>query len=112
MTPQLKTNADSTDVNITHDNLGWHGTKFEADFDDVSVSFWNKAARPCRITFHKENPTDGLTFGTPYIGLAANGVISLNILVRNSVTPYTVTELGISGDKAEDPSGSTIIIDT
>ena len=112
MTPQRKTNADPTDVLITHNGLGWHGNDFEADFDDVSVSFQNKADKACRITFHRKNPTDGLTFGTTFIGLAAQGVISLNILVRNSSTPYVVTDLVISGDTVEAPGGNTIIIDS
>jgi hypothetical protein len=112
MSPKLKTNADPTDVKITHDSLGWHGNHFQVDFDDVSVSFQNKADKACRITFHKKNPTDGPTFGTAFIGLAASGVISLNILVRNGSTPYTVTDLGISGDADQAPGGSTIIIDS
>jgi hypothetical protein len=71
---------DPTDVDITYQNGNWDAPPhYTVRYDDVSVAFINDSDEDCKIVF--SNPK---TFGTSFVGLAAKGTISINILQRET----------------------------
>lgn len=73
---------DPTDVDITYKDGQWDAPPhYTVRYDDVSVAFINESDEDCKIVFG--NPD---TFGTSFVGVAAKGTISINLLQRESTT--------------------------
>jgi hypothetical protein len=75
---------DPTDVEITYKNGQWGAPmRYTVRYDDVSVAFINESDEDCKIVF-----TNTDTFGTSFVGVAANGTISINLLQRASTNNH------------------------
>ena len=73
---------DPTDVDITYQNGQWSAPpRYTVRYDDVSVAFINESDEDCKIVFG-----DPETFGTAFVGVAARGTISINILQRKTTS--------------------------